>query len=112
MKEGLSEKAAKEQAFLDFKEITEESQQSSRPDRVSMQQASPLGRLILSFANTPMQYTRLTKRAALDLINGRGDWKTNVSKLAYYGAVQNIIFTALQSALFALAFSDEEDEKE
>ena len=112
MKEGLSEKAAKEQAFLDFKEITEESQQSSRPDRVSMQQASPLGRLILSFANTPMQYTRLTKKAALDLINRRGDWKTNVSKLAYYGAVQNIIFTALQSALFALAFSDEEDEKE
>ena len=112
IKEGLSEADAKEKAFLDFKEITEESQQSSRPDRVSMQQASPLGRVILAFANTPMQYTRLTKKAALDLINGRGDWKTNISKLAYYGAVQNIIFTALQSAMFAMLFSDEDDDKE
>jgi len=111
-KEGMTEQQAEEQAFLDFKEITEESQQSSRPDRVSMQQASPLGRVILAFANTPMQYTRLTKKAALDLINKRGDWKTNLSKLVYYGAVQNIIFSSLQSALFALAFSDEEDKKE
>ncbi len=112
MKDGLTKEQAKEQAFLDFKETTEESQQSSRPDRVSMQQASPLGRVVLAFANTPMQYTRLTKKAALDLINGRGDWKTNLSKLAYYGAVQNIIFTALQSAMFAMLFSDEEDNNE
>ena len=112
MKDGLTKEQAKEQAFLDFKETTEESQQSSRPDRVSMQQASPLGRVVLAFANTPMQYTRLTKKAALDLVNGRGDWKTNLSKLAYYGAVQNIIFTALQSAMFAMLFSDEEDDKE
>tara|TARA_S200000501_G_scaffold156576_1_gene147770 strand:+ start:4339 stop:10833 length:6495 start_codon:yes stop_codon:yes gene_type:complete len=112
LKQGLNEKAAKEKAFLDFKEITEESQQSSRPDRVSMQQASPLGRVILAFANTPMQYTRLTKKAALDLINQRGDWKTNLSKLMYYGAVQNIIFTALQSAMFAMLFSDTDDDKE
>jgi hypothetical protein len=112
LKQGLNEKEAKEKAFLDFKEVTEESQQSSRPDRVSLQQASSLGRLILAFANTPMQYTRLTKKAALDLINNRGDWKTNLSKLVYYGAVQNVIFTALQSAMFAMLFSDEdEDEK-
>ena len=52
----MDQKKAEEQAFLDFKEITEESQQSSRPDRVSMQQASPLGRIILAFANKPMQY--------------------------------------------------------
>ncbi len=111
-KQGMTEAQAKEQAFLDFKETTEESQQSSRADRVSMQQASPLGRIILAFANTPMQYTRLTKKAALDLINKRGDWKTNLSKLIYYGAVQNIIFTALQSAMFAMMFNDEETEKE
>lgn len=109
--DGLSETEAKEKAFLDFKEITEESQQSSRPDRVSMQQASPLGRVILAFANTPMQYARLTKKAALDLINNRGDWKTNLSKLAYYGAVQNIIFTALQGAMFSMLFDDEEDDE-
>jgi len=107
-KQGLSEEQAKEKAMLDFQETAEESQQSSRPDRVSMQQASGLGRVILAFANTPMQYTRLTKKAALDLVNGRGDWKTNLSKILYYGAVQNIIFTALQQAMFAMLFDDEE----
>ena len=111
IKEGMTQEDAAKQAFVDFQEIAEETQQSSRPDRISMQQASGLGRLILAFANTPMQYARLTKKAALDLINRRGDWKTNLSKLMYYGAVQNIIFSSLQTALFALAFDDEEEEK-
>ena len=111
-KQGLSEEQAKEKAMLDFQETAEESQQSSRPDRVSMQQASSLGRVILAFANTPMQYTRLTKKAALDLVNGRGDWKTNMSKILYYGAVQNIIFTALQQAMFAMLLDDDEIDDE
>ena len=77
-----------------------------------MEQAGSLGRLILAFGNTPMQYARLTKKATLDLINGRGDWKTNISKIAYYSVIQNIIFSALQQGLFALLFDDEDDEKE
>ena len=76
----MDKKAAEEKAFLDFQEIAEETQQSSRPDRVSQQQASPLGRIVLAFANTPMQYMRLTKKAVLDLKNGRGDAKTNITK--------------------------------
>ena len=112
IKEGLSETEAQKKAFTDFQEIAEETQQSARPDRISMQQASPLGRLILAFGNTPMQYARLSKKAALDLINGRGDWKTNISKITYYSVIQNIIFSALQQGLFALLFSDEEDDKE
>jgi hypothetical protein len=78
---------------------------------ISEQQASPLGRLILAFQNTPMQYTRLMKRSAQDLINGRGDAKTHISKIIYYGAVQNFMFAALQNALFALipGFDDEEE---
>jgi len=112
IKEGLTEAEAQEKAFLDFREIAEESQQSSRPDRISAQQAGPLGRTILAFANTPAQYARLTKKAASDLINGRGDAKTNISKLLYYGAVQNLIFNTLQQAAFAIAFGDDdEDEK-
>tara|TARA_R100001591_G_scaffold99605_1_gene105915 strand:+ start:33 stop:1685 length:1653 start_codon:yes stop_codon:yes gene_type:complete len=113
LKKGLSQKEAEQKAFDDFQAIAEETQQSARPDFISQQQASPLGRFILAFQNTPMQYTRLTKKAALDLINGRGDWKTNVSKMMYYGALQNLIFASLQSALFALMFDDfeEEDEK-
>ena len=111
-KEGLSEQEAEAKAFTDFQEVAEETQQSARPDRISKQQAGPLGRIILAFQNTPMQYARLTKKAALDLINGRGDWKTNISKIAYYSVIQNIIFSALQQALFALMFDDEEDEEE
>ena len=113
LKKGLDQKAAEEQAFADFREISEETQQSSRPDRISMQQASDLGRLFLAFANTPMQYARLMKRAAQDLIAGRGDPRTNWSKLIYYSFVQNFIFNAMQQALFALGFGEEEeDEKE
>jgi len=106
---GMEKEAAEAQAFEDFRQIAEESQQSSNPNRISMQQASTAGRVILAWANTPMQYARIQKRAAQDLINGRGDWKTNVSKIAYYGAVQNLIFNSLQQAVFALGFGEDDD---
>jgi hypothetical protein len=120
IKEGMSEADAKKQAFLEFREIAEESQQSSRPDRVSQQQASVLGRLILAFQNTPMQMNRLGKKAFLDLKNRRKrpgmtqfqSDMSNASRVTYYFAVQSAIFSALQQALFALAFDDEEEEAE
>ena len=111
VKEGMNQKQAEEQAFVDFQEIAEATQQSSRPDKISQEQASVLGRLILAFQNTPMQYNRLIKKAALDLINGRGNTKANISRILYYGAAQNIIFASLQSALFAVAWNDDEDEE-
>jgi len=110
VKQGMDQAAAESQAMLDFREIAEETQQSARPDRISQQQASNLGRVILAFANTPLQYNRLIKKAAGDLINRRGDWRSNVSRILYYGAAQNFIFASLQNALFAMAFSDEENE--
>ena len=112
VKDGMAQKEADAQAFLDFREIAEESQQSSRPDRISAQQAGPMGRVILAFANTPAQYARLMQKAASDLKNRRGDDKTNLSKIIYYGAIQNVIFNALQQALFAMAFDDEEASEE
>jgi len=105
-----TEKQAEKKAFEDFRETAEESQQSSRSDRISQQQASPLGRVVLAFANTPAQYARIIKKAASDLKNGRGDAKTNISKIIYYGFAQNLIFNALQQALFAVGFGDEEPE--
>tara|TARA_R100001480_G_scaffold21367_3_gene31350 strand:+ start:4676 stop:13792 length:9117 start_codon:yes stop_codon:yes gene_type:complete len=111
-KQGLSEKEAKEKAFTDFMKITEETQQSSRPDRISEQQASSLGRFMLAFANTPMQYNRIIKRNLQDLIAGRGDPREKITKITYYGMIQNIIFNSLQKALFISAFSDEEDDKQ
>ena len=110
LKQGLTEQDAQKKAFEDFSAIAEESQQSSDPSLVSQQQSGPLGRLILAFQNTPMQYNRLIKKAALDLANNRGDWKTNISKIAYYGFIQNLIFSTLQSALFAMAFDNDDDE--
>ena len=112
MKQGKSSMAAEREALRDFREIAEESQQSSRPDRISQQQAGPLGRIILAFANTPAQYARLIKKAASDLKNGRGDAKTNISKIIYYGVAQNLIFNALQQALFAITFGEDEEEDE
>ena len=109
---GFSQKEAETKAFKEWRELSEEAQQSSRPDKVSMEQASFLGRVILAFQNTPMQYNRLMKKAILDLSNGRGDWKTNLSKIMYYGAVQNALFYAMQQGLFALLFDEEEEEEE
>ena len=111
VKEGATPEQAQEQAFLDFQEIAEETQQSSRPDLISEQQAGILGRLILAWQNTPMQMTRLTKKALSDLVNGRGDWKSNVSRIMYYGLVQNIIFGTLQTGLAFIMFGNDEEEK-
>jgi len=109
VKDGMSKAEAEKQAFLDFYDVAEESQQSSRTDRISMQQASAAGRVILAFGNTPMQYGRLMKKAFLDLKNGRGDTKSNVSKIVYYAVIQNIMFNAIQNALFVMMFDDDDD---
>jgi hypothetical protein len=108
LKEGFDQKTAEERAFLDFQEIAEETQQSSRTDRISMQQASDLGRIVLAFANTPMQYNRLIQKSVSDLVNRRGDARTHISKILYYSTIQNFIFNALQQALAAVSFTDDD----
>jgi len=120
IKEGFTEKEAEEKAFIDFQEASEETQQSSRPDRISMQQASPLGRIVLNFGNVLMQYNRKALKDIKDIIAkrplpGKTISESNmirIPRILYYLALQNIVFNALQSALFALAFSDEEEEEE
>ena len=109
--QGDSLALAKEKAFADFQGIAEATQQSARQDMISQQQASVLGRLILAFQNTPMQYARLMKKSILDLKDGRGDTKTNISRIVYYGAVQNMIFYSMQTALFAMMFGDDDDDE-
>ena len=113
-KKGMSVAEAEAKAFEDFSKLSDEAQQSGDPALVSQQQRSVAGRLILSFQNTTMQYTRLMKKAGQDLINRRGDDKTNVSKILYYGALQNLIFNALSQTAFALipGFDEDEDEDE
>jgi predicted kinase len=111
MKEGMSQELAEQQAFEDFRLIAEENQQSSSPMRISQQQRSTIGRMVLAFGNTQMQYARIQKRAIQDLVNKRGDWKSNISKIVYYGGIQNLMFNGLQSALGWSLFDDDDDEK-
>ena len=110
IKEGMSVKDAEAKAWEDFSLISEETQQSSDPSLISQDQAGPLGRTILAFANTPMQYNRIIKKAFSDLINKRGDWKTNVRKILHYGFLQNFIFSAMQQVVLGMAFQREDDE--
>ena len=110
MKEGMSEAKAKEKAFNDFREITETNQQSARQDKLSPEQRHVWTRIILAFGNTSAQYSRIMLKAAKDLKNGRGDAKTNISKILYYGAIQNIIFTLLQQGIFRFWLDDDDDE--
>ena len=119
IKQGLSKKEAETKAFDDFMDIAESTQQSARPDKLSQQQRSPLGRVILAFQNVTSQFNRLMKKAGLDLINRRKSPgydsqvksdMSNISKIIYYGAIQNLIFYSLKSAVFAMALEDELDE--
>jgi len=120
LKQGLSQKEAEAKAFTDFQDITQSTQQSARPDMVSQQQASPIGKLILAFQNVTSQFNRLGKKAFQDIKNRRitppntNQFQSdisNMSRIGYYFAVQNLIFYSLQTALFAALFDDDEDEK-
>ncbi len=119
-KQGFEQAEAEAKAFEDFSEISDETQQSGDPMLISKQQASLMGRVILAFQNTPMQITRFQKRDFQDLINrrrieGKSQFQsdaTYLSRIAYYTAVQNLIFSTLQNGLFTLlpGFDDEDEE--
>ena len=119
LNEGLSLKEAEAKAFTDFQDITQSTQQSARPDMVSQQQASVLGKVILNFQNVTSQFNRLGKKAFQDIYNRRitKPNKTqmqsdisNAARITWYFAVQNLIFYTLQTALFAMLFDDDEDD--
>tara|TARA_R100001509_G_scaffold12590_1_gene6499 strand:- start:762 stop:7328 length:6567 start_codon:yes stop_codon:yes gene_type:complete len=120
LKRGLSQKEAEQKAFNDFRSLAEESQQSSRPDKISMEQSGAAGRLILAYANTPQQYYRIKVKLIRDIVNKRriqgltlGQSRAvQLSKITYYLAIQNVIFNAMQQALFALLFEEDDEEKE
>jgi hypothetical protein len=120
LKQGLSQKEAESKAWTDFQVLAEATQQSARPDMVSQQQASPLGKIILAFQNVTSQFNRLGKKAFLDIKNRRitpGNTTqlqsdmSNLSRIAYYFAIQNLIFYSLQSALFMAMFDDDEEDE-
>jgi len=114
-----TEAEAEEQAFADFYAIAEDTQQSSNPSKISSQQASFAGRLLLSFQNVTMQYNRKTKKSIQDLYNRRKkpgmtqreSDMSNLSSIVYYVGMQNLMFNALQQAMFAMLFDEEDEDK-
>jgi len=121
LKDGFSQKEAETKAWTDFQDITQSTQQSARPDKTSQQQSMWIGKMVLNFQNITSQYNRLIKRSAQDIYNRRITKPnttqsqsdiSNMSRILYYGAIQNLIFYSLQTALFAVMFGDEDEENE
>ena len=120
-KKVYTEKQAEEKAWEDFSETSDPIQQSGDPALISSDQAGTLGRVVLNFMNTPIQLNRSIKKSAQNIYYRRrepgmtqaqSDF-SNVSKMIYYGFIQNAIFSTLQAGLFALipGFNDDDEEK-
>ena len=92
-------------------EASEAAQQSSRADRVSQWQTSGVARYVLAFANTPQQYFRLALQAGREIRQGK-NVTGNLAKIGYYMAVQNLLFSSMQAASYALLGIDDEKEEE
>ena len=120
VKNGMDEKQALDQAYVDFFKVTEETQQSTLPERLGREQTTPIGRYILAFANTPMQYNRKISRAIQDLKGLKGDNSAEgkarkrqaVGEIVWYMGAQNAIFGSLQSLSFAALGFDEGDDEQ
>ena len=105
--------ATVEDAVKSFISKAEESQQSARPERLSVQQKTVFGKLALAFMNTPLQYGRNTARKLRDA-TAKGVPTAERAKLfaqaGYYSAFSAGLFAALQSAVNP--FGDDDDEVE
>ena len=112
LKEGMNQEEAEKATMRDFYETSEISQQSADVSKISMNQASTKGRLLLSFMNTPFQYSRIIKKSAIDLIKGRGSAANNIAKIVYYSTIQNMMFNFLQNAMFSMFWDDDDEQVE
>jgi hypothetical protein len=50
------------------------------------------------------------KKSAMDLAAGRGDAKSHVSRILFYGGIQSFIFASLQSGMFSMLFDDQDED--
>lgn len=105
----ISESESK--AFRDFMFKTNESQQSSRPERISQEQATRGGRFFLMFANTQMQYSRVMKKVRNRIKKGIGNKLENYARYGYYAVVAHALFNAVQQLTFLVPFIGDDDEE-
>lgn len=113
---GLEEKAAYDKAFLKMTENAETTQQSRLPTRVSAEQRSLLGKIILPYKTFQQQAVRKARTEYRNLKRLGKDAtleqkKKALANILYYRAVSPIMFSLLTSAAFAGIFDDEDDEK-
>ena len=107
--QGYSKQEAEQMAWDKTWENTQATQQSIRPDKLSYEQSSILGKFLLNFKVTPQQYTRKIVNAIDNIRNKRGTVAQNVKDILYYGAIQNLLFTGLQQAVFIALMDEDED---
>jgi len=114
-KQGFSEAEAKEKAREDWREMSDGTQQTSRMDRVSAEQKSVAGRLILPFTSVQLAYgRRYIDDPARDLMNGRYEGLVKgensalkkIGQMIYGSAIQGVVFHALQQGVFKILFED------
>ena len=116
VKAQMAKGMSKENALKLWRKKTQEAQQSSRPDKVSMEQKSNIGRFIMSFANTPAQYFRLS-RHEYRLMKQPGrtteEQLRSLRKIAYYQMIQSVIFTIIStgSAVLLTGWGDDEEQE-
>ena len=125
VKAGMSQTESHNRAMRDLRERAEETQQSSRADLISEQQASIAGRVFLSFQNVTMQYTRIAKKLLVDIKNKRRVKKPDgtyyninqsrviqLGRIGMYVGYQHLIFQGLQQGILALLAFNDDDDKE
>ena len=125
VKAGRSQTESHNRAMRDLRERAEETQQSSRADLISEQQASIAGRVFLSFQNVTMQYTRIAKKLLVDIKNKRRVKKPDgtyyninqsrviqLGRIGMYVGYQHLIFQGLQQGILALLAFNDDDDKE
>ena len=106
---------AENKAKEDWREMSDATQQTSRMDRVSPEQRSVTGRLVLPFSTVQLAYgRRYIDDAARDLINKRYDHLhkgensalKKIGQIIYGTAIQGAVFHGLQQAIFKVIFDD------
>jgi len=114
---GLDESTAtekgKEKAMAEFWVNANKTQQSSLNMFRSVEQSSrsPLVRMLFTFGSVSLLMTRAMFEAASDVKNGRISLLSGASRIAYYGAIQNLMFYTMQSGILWLFGEDDDEER-
>lgn len=110
IKKGMPVDKAKEKAYTDFINATEEAQQSSYVENMSaFQRDKGAGNLLTTYMSSPMMYFQQTRDAVRNIQRGRGDIN-DMKRLIMYNATLPLLFTFFKGAFDM--HEDEEDQED